>query len=52
MSTQIRYPSITANDPEGKLRQIQSYLYQLADQLNVALRVLEQTAQKDAAKGE
>lgn len=47
MSTQIRYPNITAKDPEGKLRQVQSYLYQLADQLNVALRALEQAKEEN-----
>ena len=46
MSTQIRYPNITAPDTEGKLRQIQSYLYQLAEQLNVALLAPEQAKEE------
>lgn len=37
----IRVPNITAKDPVGQMAQVRSYLYQLAEQLNVALKSLE-----------
>jgi hypothetical protein len=37
----IRYPNITAKDSNGQLQQIKSYLYQLAEQLNVGLSEVE-----------
>lgn len=45
MSVDIRLPSITAKDPEGQIRQMQSYMYQLAEQLNWALNAVD-TAQE------
>lgn len=38
MSMEIRLPNITATDEAGKLVQVQSYLYQLVEQLNWALK--------------
>ena len=37
MSINIRLPNITAPDDAGKLAQVQSYMYQLVEQLNWAL---------------
>lgn len=37
----IRYPNITAKDSNGQLQQIKSYLYQLAEQLNLGLSEVE-----------
>lgn len=37
MSAKIRLPNITAQDYQGKLMQVQSYLYQLVQELNYAL---------------
>lgn len=33
----LRYPDLNAPDTEGKLRQLQSYLYQLVDALNMGM---------------
>lgn len=41
MSINIRLPNITEATADGKLRQIQSYLYQTVEQLNWALNTLE-----------
>lgn len=41
MSINLRLPNITEPTAEGKLRQIQSYLYQTVEQLNWALNTLE-----------
>ena len=38
---EIRVPNITAKDHAGQMLQVRSYLYQLAEQLNVALKSLE-----------
>lgn len=38
MSVDIRYPNITANDQAGQLLQVKSYLHQLVEQLNWALK--------------
>lgn len=38
MSMEIRLPNITATDEAGKLLQVQSYMYQLVEQLNWALK--------------
>lgn len=38
MSTDFRYPKITAKDAEGQLRQMQSYMFQLVEQLNWAMK--------------
>ena len=37
MSNKFRLPNITAKDDSGKLAQVQSYMYQLVEQLNWAL---------------
>ena len=41
MSVNIRLPNITATTAEGKLIQVQSYMYQLVEQLNWALKTIE-----------
>lgn len=44
MSTKIRLPNITATTDSGKLAQVQSYMYQLVEQLNMALQTVEQSS--------
>lgn len=41
MSIDIRFPNITASTDAGKLQQMQSYMYQLVEQLNWALNTVE-----------
>ena len=41
MSINLRLPNITESTPDGKLRQMQSYLYQVVEQLNWALNTIE-----------
>ena len=41
MSSEIRFPNITAVDNAGKLLQVQSYLHQLVQQLNFALQEVD-----------
>lgn len=41
MSYNFRLPNITAMTPEGKLEQMQSFLYQTVEQLNWALNAVE-----------
>ena len=41
MSLQLRLPNITAGNEAGKLLQVQSYLYQMVQELNYALGSLE-----------
>lgn len=41
MSFNFRLPNITATNPEGKLQQMQSFLYQTVEQLNWALNTIE-----------
>ena len=41
MSIDFRFPNITAKDEAGQLRQIQSYLFQLVEQLNYAMKTVE-----------
>ena len=41
MSIDIRLPNITAKDAEGQLKQLQSYMHQLVEQLNWALNTIE-----------
>ena len=41
MSINIRLPNITAQNDAGKLAQVQSYMYQLVEQLNWALNAIE-----------
>ena len=42
----IRYPNITGRTEEQRLRQLESYLRQLVDQLNYALEALEKQIEK------
>ena len=42
----IRYPNITGRTEEQRLRQLESYLRQLVDQLNYALETLEKQIEK------
>lgn len=44
MSYSFRLPNITAATPEGKLQQMQSFLYQTIEQLNWALNTIETAA--------
>lgn len=44
MSVDIRLPNISASTDKGKIEQIQSYLYQLADQLKFALNTIENSS--------
>ena len=41
MSMDIRYPNITAKDSTAQMAQVKSYLHQLVDQLNWALKNVE-----------
>lgn len=41
MSINLRLPNITAQNDAGKLAQVQSYMYQLVEQLNWALNTIE-----------
>lgn len=41
MSIDIRFPNITAKDESGQLLQVKSYLYQLVEQLNWAMKTVE-----------
>jgi hypothetical protein len=43
---EIRLPNITSPTTEGKLSQMQTYLYQLTNQLNLALKATESEIQK------
>ena len=49
MSGNIRYPNINAPSEREQLGQVKSYLYQLADQLNLALREVEKAGVTGAA---
>ena len=53
MSIQFRLPNITATNDTGKLAQVQSYMYQLVEQLNWAMKnvVTEASASTAAAGG-
>lgn len=44
MSIDIRLPSITANTDAGRLNQLQSYVYQLVEQLNWAINLVNDSA--------
>ena len=44
MSVDIKLPNISAPTDKGKIEQIQSYLYQLAEQLKFALNTIENTS--------
>lgn len=41
MKTDFRLPFITAKEPQGQLQQMQSYMYQLVEQLNHAIGEVE-----------
>lgn len=41
MSIDFRLPNITAKDEAGQLRQMQSYMFQLVEQLNYAMKIVE-----------
>ena len=41
MSMDFRFPNITAKDEAGQLRQMQSYMFQLVEQLNYAMKMVE-----------
>ena len=41
MNTDFRLPNITAKDEAGQLKQMQSYMYQLVEQLNWAMKNVE-----------
>lgn len=41
MSFDFRFPNITARDEAGQLRQMQSYMFQLVEQLNYAMKTVE-----------
>lgn len=41
MSIDLRFPKITAKDAEGQLMQMQSYMFQLVEQLNWAMKTIE-----------
>lgn len=43
----LPYPKITATDPAGQVAQLKSYLYQLIDQLNYQLQLLEKNTKKE-----
>lgn len=55
MSFDIKFPNITAPTESGKIEQIRSYLYQLADQLKWSLNAIDSTVttsiQKDVQSG-
>lgn len=41
MIADFRFPNITAKDEAGQLRQMQSYMFQLVEQLNYAMKTVE-----------
>lgn len=41
MSMDFRLPNITAKDEAGQLKQVQSYLFQLVEQLNYAMKTVD-----------
>lgn len=49
MSIDIRFPNITATTEAGKLLQMQSFMHQLVDQLNWALKTIDSTGQASTA---
>lgn len=49
MSSNLRYPNITGQSESAKLAQVQSYLHQLVDQLNYALKTIETESTTAAA---
>ena len=51
MSFDIRFPNITAQTDSGKIEQIKSYLFQLADQLKWALNSIDSSDAKVLQQG-
>ncbi len=51
MSFDIRLPNMTAATPEGKLQQMQSYMYQLVQELNWALNTIETGSSSQSVTG-
>lgn len=51
MSADLRLPNITALDDRGKIQQIQSYLYQLVQQLNWAMQTMDTAQDTQVATG-
>ncbi len=51
MSIDIRLPNITAPTDAGKLQQMQSYMYQLVEQLNWALNAVESAQSGNVTAG-
>lgn len=49
MSINITLPKITAGNPNEQMRQMQSYIYQLAEQLNWALSTIETSTSGNAS---
>ncbi len=49
MSIDIRLPNITASTDAGKLQQMQSYMYQLVEQLNWALNMIDSNPNGNAS---
>lgn len=49
MSIEIRLPNITAPTEAGKMQQMQSYMYQLVEQLNWALNTIESSGGGNAS---
>lgn len=49
MNIDIRFPDITATSTDGKLQQMQSYMYQLVEQLNWALNTVESAQMGNAS---
>lgn len=49
MSIDIRLPNITASTEAGKIQQMQSYMYQLVEQLNWALNTVNSAREGNAA---
>ena len=51
MSMDFRFPNITAKDEAGQLRQMQSYMFQLVEQLNYAMKTVESGSSGAVAYG-
>ena len=49
MSVELRFPNITAQNTEGQMAQMQSYMHQLVQQLNWALSTIDSAKQGDAS---
>ena len=49
MSVELRFPNITAQNTEGQMAQMQSYMHQLVQQLNWALSTIDSAKQGDTS---